>query len=354
MTTNLKQNTNEMNVLVMGAGASGSILAGYLYQGPMQVFIFDPGRYETLEEKGLHVTGVDQLHVEKVNLLYSLDHLEEYSFYAIFICTKTYSLHSVMEGLKGKISSDTILISYQNGFETEKLLADAFPGNKVARAVVNCAGSVDHETGEVTQNWTIPPNHIGGYHNVFPGDLDRLVEYMNVGGSITEELPPHQLQEKSFIKTLLNASLNPLCSLLSITMNQAMNDGSRPLVCKIIDECMEVGRANGYDIPEQQLQHFLMNYLMKGGDHYPSMWWDLNANMPTEIEFINGKIVELALRNGLEAPYNLMLTSFILAKEVATGVRGKRSMPHYLYSDCQRKCGHMNARELQKACYASL
>ena len=68
-----------------------------------------------------------------------------------------------------------------------------------------------------------------------------------------------------------------------------------------------------------------------GGDHYPSMWFDLKNKRPTEIEFINGKIAKIGhMFDGVDTALNLMFTSMIVTQEIRNGNRSENDIPEYL------------------------
>ena len=74
-----------------------------------------------------------------------------------------------------------------------------------------------------------------------------------------------------------------------------------------------------------------MAYLEGGGDHYPSMWFDLNNKRPTEIEYINGKIVKIArMFRNVDVDLNQFFTSAIVTQEIKNGTRDEEDIPEYL------------------------
>ncbi len=58
-----------------------------------------------------------------------------------------------------------------------------------------------------------------------------------------------------------------------------------------------------------------IEYMRKAGDHKPSMFIDIENRRRTEIDFMNGKIVEYGLQAGVDAPYNKTLRALVKALE---------------------------------------
>jgi 2-dehydropantoate 2-reductase len=122
-----------------------------------------------------------------------------------------------------------------------------------------------------------------------------------------------------------------LCAVTRITMRQAMDmPHTRAMARRLVREALEVGRAMGHPFDDDALRT-AMSYLALGGDHRPSMAVDLLHGSPTEIEFINGKMVELAGRfPHLAVDANRFVTSLVITEEVRNGSRRPDRIPPYL------------------------
>jgi 2-dehydropantoate 2-reductase len=75
-----------------------------------------------------------------------------------------------------------------------------------------------------------------------------------------------------------------------------------------------VARANevalGYDF-----YPYCINYIKGAGNHKPSMLQDIEACRRTEIDYINGKVVEYGMQAGVPTPYNTMIRGLVKALE---------------------------------------
>lgn len=348
-------NANKKTIAILGAGPTGSVLARYLVDSVYDVVMVARGnRFNQIKENGLKLTGVCELDAKPVGLCKNINELKEFDLTALFICTKTYSLPEILPELKNILKSHTQIISFQNGLGPEEDIANALPENGVGRAVLNLAGSIVDEQGTVSLGWFNAPNFIGDYQNMNLNELNLLVDNFNKTGLTTKLLEKEDLQKKAFVKTILNASLNPLCAITSLTMTEAMAAGLRPVVCQNLNECLKVGERLGYSFGAEIIME-LQEYLKKGGDHYPSMWHDLEAKKPTEIDHINCKMVSLAAKFGISVPINLMLTSMVVAKEINLGVRNAKGVPREVFSLCAEKCGaKTKVSDKRKECYSFL
>ena len=124
-----------------------------------------------------------------------------------------------------------------------------------------------------------------------------------------------QITNMVWRKTLMNSSMNPLCAVTGRTMVELILD---PILFNLVDslikEGVSVARANevalGYDF-----YPYCINYIKGAGNHKPSMLQDIEAGRRTEIDFINGKVVEYGLQAGVPTPYNSMIRGLVKALE---------------------------------------
>ena len=79
----------------------------------------------------------------------------------IFVATKTPALPMVTPQLKEIFFPGIRVISFQNGIGAEDYLAAALGAHHVSRGIVNYAGNINQETGEITMNWFHPPILLG-------------------------------------------------------------------------------------------------------------------------------------------------------------------------------------------------
>ena len=61
------------------------------------------------------------------------------------------------------------------------------------------------------------------------------------------------------------------------------------------------------------------------------MWFDLKNRRPTEIEYINGKVVKIGkMFKNIDVDLNLYFTSAIVTQEIKNGTRDEDDIPDYL------------------------
>ena len=326
----------EISIGVIGAGAIGSILSAHLIKAGREVILIESSpRGKEIRKNGLSITGITQIHEKPKAVLESVEKLESHPVKILFICTKTTALKDLLPALKQHLKQRTIIVSFQNGIDVEDEIAHQLPDHGVVRAIVNFAGAVSRQNGATQMAWFNPPNFIGAFNDqtqaAIAEDLQNIADCLDQSGLKTQKVSRHEMKKKAFLKAILNSALSPLCAVSGITMRHAMTyPHTNALVTRVLREGLAVAFALGYKY-ESDIENICMQYLQNGGDHHPSMWMDLQNKTRTEIEYINGKIIEIAAQySELDVSANIFLTTMILTEEIKSGARHPDDIPEYL------------------------
>ena len=109
--------------------------------------------------------------------------------------------------------------------------------------------------------------------------------------------------------------MNPLCAVTGMTMVEIIEDPiTFSLVDALLKEAIAVARANEFSLGSD-FYPYAISYIKNAGNHKPSMLQDIEANRRTEIDYINGKIVEYGVQAGIPTPYNTMIRGLVKALE---------------------------------------
>jgi 2-dehydropantoate 2-reductase len=158
------------------------------------------------------------------------------------------------------------------------------------------------------------PNYIGMIDPSSEKKAKELAEIITSADLETEFTS--EIKKYEWEKIILNAALSPVCALTRRTMKQMMEfDNTRNLAESILREGIEVAAANGIHFQPDFL-NFCMNYLDKAGHHRTSMHVDIEKKSPTEIGFINDKIVKYGKAKGIPTPINSTIVSLIRGSEL--------------------------------------
>jgi len=328
---------SQHTVGIIGFGPVGTILGAYLARAGVTVYGVEwvPERVEHVNRVGLQVRGCVELDQPIAKCFGTLDELSHVpGLSAIFICTKTWAIEEVMTAYsRCQWPTDMRIATFMNGIGPEDAVGAYVPKERVCRGVVNYAGNLQPD-GAVTMNWFHPPNLIGPATERTSRWSPEIKNLMSSTGLTTVQVNHWDVKKAAFFKTILNSALNALCAAHGLTMGQAMRlRHTRSKARVLLQEGLTVAAIVGYNYGEDALDQ-CMTYLEGGGDHYPSMWFDLKSKRPTEIDFINGKIVKIGrMFKGIDVDMNRFFTSAIVTQEIKNGTREEEDIPDYLAFD---------------------
>jgi len=302
---------------IIGLGPVGSILAAHLAKSGVDVVVEDVAKKVLTEIKrdGLRVSGIRELSARISKTANSMVELVEFEPDIVFVATKACFLKAVLAELKSVYKAGMKVVSFQNGMDNERIIAESLGVDAAYRVVINYAGNLEN-LGHARMNWFQPPNYVGAFKRgryMTDGTTKYVAELLTACGLETEEAS--DIKRHVWVKVILNAALCSVCGLTGQTMKGAMDfDFSRDLAVKVLEEGLRVAERDGYDFGEDSLNEFT-KYLEKGGAHKPSMLVDVESRRRTEVDFLSGAIVRYGERYGVETPVNLVLTGLLTALE---------------------------------------
>jgi 2-dehydropantoate 2-reductase len=311
---NEKSDFSPQTFAVVGAGPVGCIVAAFLAKGGYEVILCDvvPDLLSPALDPGIIIEGAENLQQKVSHTCPIVDELADYNPDVIIITVKAHALPLIASAIEGFIRDGMFVVSWQNGIDTELELSKTLGKAPIMRAVVNYGcGLVG--PAHVRMPFHHPPHYIQELDPVSREIAVGIADALSKCGLSTEHT--EQIVSMVWRKTVMNASMNPVCAVTGLTMSRAMND---PIVYQIVDalvkECINVARANEINLGWDYYPH-AMEYMRNAGDHKPSMLMDIEAHRRTEIDFINGKFVEYGERTEVETPYNKTLRALVKGLE---------------------------------------
>lgn len=299
---------------VVGAGPVGCIVAAFLARGGYQVTLCDVQNslLEPALNPGIILTGADSFSARVTNTTTRIDKLIDDPPDVVFVTVKATALPIISSALEGVVEAGRYVVSWQNGIDTELVLAERLGKKQVLRAVVNY-GCILEGPAQAQLAFHHRPHYL---QELAPESRDAAIGICN---ALTEcgldTRHTNQIRNMVWTKTVNNSCMNPVCAVTGKTMFEVIND---PIVFNLVNallkEGVKVARANEMMLGPDYYTDCL-DYIKDAGHHKPSMLQDIEAKRPTEIDYINGKIIEYGERAGVPTPYNTTLRSLVKALE---------------------------------------
>ena len=297
---------------IIGLGPVGMILAVHLQEAGCDVILCDNDRIKInqIRNEGIKLENVIQKKEKFQNIFLSVSEVLEQNPAYVFIALKTYQVQNLLKEIPE--AGNSVFISAQNGIDTEKMLAAKFGESRSMRMVINFAGNLSAPNA-VKVTFFNPPNYIAPLDDNKKNHAEQISALLNKVQLQTQPVSSFEISKFSWEKTILNSSLSALCGIGRFTMAEAMEfPDTIELIEQIIGEAVEVAEAEKIRFPDDFIRNCL-RYLRKGGNHYPSLAVDLMNKRPTEIDYMNGKIVEYGRKHYVRTSLNLSMVNMVKA-----------------------------------------
>ena len=324
VTNNFDKMTDEP-ILIAGAGAIGSVIGGKLHAAGRRVTML--GRREHMDaiaRDGLKISGLlgDQL-VRGIEVADDPTRLR--GRFSTILCTvKPYDTAQIADAISDRLDEDGLVASLQNGLGNIETLARRFSLERVIGGRVIFGAEVTRPGATHVTVFADPiaigpdPIQHRGMSAALEHRAHHLAAILTAAGVPTVAVA--DIMPVIWSKFIYNVALNPLGALFEMTYGElAAEPELAAIMNDVIEEAFSVASALGVRLPfadaASYREHFYGRLIPSTAGHRPTMLFDLRNRGRTDIDSLNGSIVELADRLGIDAPVNRRLTRMIHAAE---------------------------------------
>lgn len=286
----------------MGAGAIGSLFGALLSKKNEVTLVGRPHHINAIQRNGLSLTGKTNMHIE-IQAEHSLDNLHSPPD-LLFLTVKSYDTETAMKEAKSVINKKTLVISLQNGLDNiekvEKIVnrEQILAGITTHGAVFNKSGTIEH-TG---QGDTI----LGELNGKKTSRLQQITHVFNEAG-IETRISTNILSDL-WAKTIVNSSINPLTTLFQCKNNYLLkNPILKDIVAKVCSESTTIANAEGFHLSDNDMFQKTKEVIVGTSENYSSMLQSVQKGKKTEINSINGKLIDIGKQHGIETMMNELL-----------------------------------------------
>lgn len=313
-----------MNTLIIGAGAVGIGIATSMLSQKADISIYARGKTaKAIKENGIKRTGLFtnySFNSDEVTVYEDYGEIPKNEFDFVFITSKTTANKDISKKLyenREILKNEFKIIIFQNGFGNDEEYLKYFKSSEVfcARLIT---GFVRHERhiSEVT-SYT-EPMLLGSLQNEKIDDLQIIADMITASG-IKCELSD-EVDKYLWAKMIYNCALNPLGSILDVTYGKLTeNPYTVEIMNSIIDEVFNVIESSEYetlwDSSENYKKLFYSKLVPDTYNHYSSTHIDIKNKNKTEIDTLNGKVIELGEKYNVDVTTNKIIYNMIKAIE---------------------------------------
>jgi 2-dehydropantoate 2-reductase len=287
-----------MRTLVVGAGATGGFFGARLAQAGRDVtFLLRPGRVSALASRGLRVHGLGRDDVIKPSLVTSGELAGPYDL--VLLAVKATALAGAIDDMAPAVGEGTVIVPFLNGMAHMDALNSRFGAERVLGGVVIVATTLGPD-GDIIQLAPAASVTVGDQ----PGGPERAaaagaaLSGAGFGVSVVPDIIAAMWSKWVFI-----ATVGALTCLMRGTIGDVVAvPGGADLGPAMLAEAAAVAAAAGYPVPADSIASTTATVTEPGSASASSMYRDLAAGQPVEVEQILGDLVRRARVLGVETP----------------------------------------------------
>lgn len=310
----------------MGAGSLGMLFAAKLSPlARLRLFAHTEEQAQMIQRHGIEWSDQEKREIFRMHCA-SLDKVEEGAFCAewLFLTVKQKDIsRSLIEGLKKITGPKTKLLCFQNGIGHVERLAEYFDPEQIYISVTTEAArkksvcAVEHTGRGIT--W------IGNSCMSIgePESAENLINLLNNAGF--KASLSNNTNRIVWNKLLINAVINPLTAILRLKNGALLSSPHYLNIMKqLLDEGRRVADSQGIEL-DGQLWERLLEVCRLTAENSSSMLQDLDNGRETEVDWINGSLIKLALDSGVSVPTHETVYHLVKGQEKsASGERMDR------------------------------
>ncbi len=309
----------DKKIAVLGTGANGSCIAADLTNAGLDVALIDqwPAHVEAMRANGLHITLREgEIHADvRVHHLCELASMNEV-FDVVFLLSKAYDTRWHAELIKPYLADDGFLIGVQNGM-TAGTIADVVGASRTLGCVAELS-SYCFTPGEIKRN-TAPERTwfgLGSFDPSTEGRESEVAAVLEHAGTV--DFVDDILSAK-FMKLVVNSMTLGTMAMIGGDLADEQPVAMRELMMRLGHESLAVGEALGHPVvplfgleledlgaSDQLLQKFIdkLNRDIGPKRGANTTLQDHLKGRLSEVDVINGLIVEESAKRGMAAPAN--------------------------------------------------
>jgi 2-dehydropantoate 2-reductase len=317
---------SERPIAVAGAGSIGCFVGGmYAAAGRRVTLLARPRVIEEIATSGLRLTSLDgfnrQIAASQLSLSENPAILGDAA--VVLVTVKSGDTPEIADLIARHALADALVVSLQNGVGNVAVLRERLPGRRVL------AGMVPFNVIALGR---------GRYHRATSGDI--VIEADDAGSANQLSIPDLKVRAVGNIagvqwgKLLVNLN-NALNALADLPLRRQLAQRAwRVLFAEQMVEGLAALKLEGITpvsstpipasfapallrLPDALFERLLGRTMKIDPEARSSMWEDLQRGRPTEIDYLQGVIVEIADRHGLQVPLSRRIVALIKRAEAA-------------------------------------
>ena len=301
-----------MKICMLGTGSLGSTIGGTLAQGGSEVYFVDQWKehIDKINENGLKMTDEKEDWYVKVDARTSAEGMGPVDL--VIVLVKSFATKEAVSQLKetNVIGENTLVMSLQNGLGNEETIAEVVGEANVISGKTYVGGRL-LSPGYVSAGVKGKYTYIGELTGEITDRIQAVCDEFNKAGLLCEV--SDNIKGLIWDKLLINVAAGALCGITRLPYGPLYEEEYiKETAVAAIQEGIDVAKAAGVKLKSEDPEYPW--YAASEGlpeTFKTSILQSLELKRPTEIDFINGSVVEWGKKVGIPTPVNRTLVTCV-------------------------------------------
>ena len=301
-----------MKICMLGTGSLGSTIGGTLAQGGSEVYFVDQWKehIDKINENGLKMTDEKEDWYVKVDARTSAEGIGPVDL--VIVLVKSFATKEAVSQLKetNVIGENTLVMSLQNGLGNEEAIAEVVGEDNVISGKTYVGGRL-LSPGYVSAGVKGKYTYIGELTGEITDRIEAVCDEFNKAGLLCEV--SDNIKGLIWDKLLINVAAGALCGITRLPYGPLYEEEYiKETAVAAIQEGIEVAKAAGVKLKSEDPEYPW--YAASEGlpaTFKTSILQSLELKRPTEIDFINGSVVEWGKKFNIPTPVNQTLVTCV-------------------------------------------
>lgn len=301
-----------MKICMLGTGSLGSTIGGTLAQGGSEVYFVDQWKehIDKINENGLKMTDEKEDWYVKVDARTSAEGMGPVDL--VIVLVKSFATKEAVSQLKetNVIGENTLVMSLQNGLGNEETIAEVVGEANVISGKTYVGGRL-LSPGYVSAGVKGKYTYIGELTGEITDRIQAVCDEFNKAGLLCEV--SDNIKGLIWDKLLINVAAGALCGITRLPYGPLYEEEYiKETAVAAIQEGIDVAKAAGVKLKSEDPEYPW--YAASEGlpeTFKTSILQSLELKRPTEIDFINGSVVEWGKKFGIPTPVNRTLVTCV-------------------------------------------
>lgn len=295
-----------MQVMIVGAGSVGGFFGARLAeQNPDVSFLLRQRTLEAVRTHGLIVrslNGTLRVHPRVASDPRDLPRPD-----LVLLAVKAYDLDAALAQVEPVLTDQTVILTLQNGVDVEdRILARLKRDCVVGGVAFIYSKIVEPGIIEHYKRGSVAIGELAGGQSERVLRIADLFTRAGLSCQVVEDI-----RRTKWEKMCWNCVFNPLTVVINDRVSKALDHPEMlRTIHRIVDEAAAVAAALHIQLPKDMAEK-VVRWSQEIRDIHTSMYDDWKAGRPTEIDSLNGYLVEQGRRLGVPTPVNEALTAMV-------------------------------------------